>query len=392
MEFRILGPLEVRDGDRAIPLGGPRQRAVLAILLTRANEVVGQEALIELLWGGEAPTRSATVLQGYVSHLRKALGPGVLVTRSPGYAIEIDEEQLDLHRFEALSEQARRDTEAGRAEEAAGSLRQAIALWRGPALADFTYEGFAQPEIARLEELRVVALERRIEAELTLGRSAELVGELEGLVAKHPLRERLCELLMLALYRSGRQADALEAYRATRRLLVDELGIDPGETLQELERAILRHDPALDRDAAREPSPGSEPAPERSIVVLPLDEEFLDALLAVAEPLATRPPRELIVVRLVTYEQELGEASARLRERRSSLRARGLASRTAAFTSAAPGADAVVLASEQNAGTSSSSMRLRPFSRRVRRARCLRPSSKTHHATLPCSSIACHSV
>jgi DNA-binding SARP family transcriptional activator len=311
--------------------------------------VVAQDTLIELLWGASAPTRAATVLQGYVSHLRKALGPGVLVTRSPGYAVEIDDEQLDLHRFETLVEQARHDLAAGRMEVAAGRLRQALGLWRGAPLADFTYEAFAQPEIARLEELRLVALERQIETELALGRAADLVGELERLVASHPLRERLCELLMLALYRSGRQADALEAYRATRRLLLDDLGIDPGETLQELERAILRHDPGLDCAPTPGRSSAPEPEPERSIVVLPLDDEYLDALLDVAEALASRPPRELIIARLLPDEQGLDEASARLRACRSSLRARGLSSRAAAFTSTSPGADAVILASEQNA-------------------------------------------
>ncbi len=354
MEFRILGPLEVRDGDRLLPLGGPRQRAVLAVLLTRANEVVSAEKLIDELWGDEPPETAANVLQGYVSHLRKELGPDVLLTRAPGYLVQLEPGRLDLHRFERLLDEARAET----AERAAATLREALALWRGPALADFAYEPFAQAEIARLEELRLVALERRIEADLAAGRDAELAGELEGLVSKHPLRERFRGQLMLALYRSGRQAEALEAYQAARRALVDELGIDPSPALQELERAILRQDSSLDladAQAAEAPRRAHAEAasrdplfPERSILVAPHDEASLDALLALAEPLARRPPRSVILAGLVPDPAELARANAALQERRAALAARGVAARAAAFTSSDLGEDVVRFASQQD--------------------------------------------
>src|SRR3990172_5399481 len=212
MEFRILGPLEVRDGDRLLPLGGPRQKAVLAVLLTRANEVVSAEKLIDELWGDEPPGTAANVLQSYVSHLRKELGPDVLLTRAPGYLVQIEPDQLDLHRFERLLDEARAESP----QQAAVILPHALALWRGPALADFAYEAFAHAEIVRLEELRLAALERRIEADLALGRHAQLGGELEGLVVRHPLRERIRGQHMLALYRSGRQAEARGGYPAGR--------------------------------------------------------------------------------------------------------------------------------------------------------------------------------
>lgn len=361
MDFRILGPLEVRDGDRSLPLGGAKQRAVLALLLTRANAVVSSDRLIDELWGEEPPATAANIVQAYVSRLRKELGAEVLVTRAPGYTIEVEPGQLDLHRFERLVEEARQALADGEADRAAKMLREALTLWRGPALADFTYQPFAQAEISRLEELRLTALERRIEADLALGRHAELVGEVEALVAAHPLRERLRGHLILALYRSGRQAEALEAYQEARRALVDQLGIEPSSALRELEKAILRQDPALDLALDRAPTRPAEPAreppgrvrrdstlPERSILVLPQEDAGLDALLALAEPLARRPPRDVILVRIVTESGELVQANAALQERRAALGAREVGARAAAFTSAQPGADVVRLASEQD--------------------------------------------
>jgi DNA-binding SARP family transcriptional activator len=342
----------VRDGDRVIPLGGPRQRAVLAVLLTRANEVVSTDRLIEELWGDEPPGKVANVLQTYVSHLRKELGPDTLLTRAPGYLVQADPGQLDLERFERMLEKAR----GVGPEQAAATLREALALWRGPALADFAYEPFAQAEIVRLEELRLTALEWRIEADLAIGRHSELVGELEGLVGKHPLRERFRGLLMLALYRSGRQAEALDAYQAARRALVDELGIDPSPALQELERAILRQDRSLDLAPARPEEPArreeQEPSrtsfPQRAILVAPRDESSLDLLLALAAPLARRPPRDIILARLVTDGADLPAANALLQERRAALLASQIGARAAAFTSAQPGEDMVRLASHQD--------------------------------------------
>jgi DNA-binding SARP family transcriptional activator/class 3 adenylate cyclase len=348
--FRILGPLEVSAGGRPLPLGGTKQRAVLALLLTRAGEVVSRDRLIEELWVSEAPPTAVAIVQTYISHLRKEIGHDVLQTRPPGYAIELAGHELDLTRFEEHLAAARTAPPAVAAE----LLGQALALWRGPALADFAYEPFAQPEIARLEELRLVAIERRIDADLELGRHAELVGELDGLVEQHPLRERFRAQLMLALYRAGRQAEALEAYQHARRALVDELGIDPSPALQELEKAILRQDVSLapvssnsHTPAPSAPLDGLSEVPERSILVVPLEEANLDVLLGLAETLARQPPREIILARLVGDPDELSSAAARMRRRREELVARGLAARAAVFTSSDVGADIVLVAAEQ---------------------------------------------
>jgi DNA-binding SARP family transcriptional activator len=327
VEFRVLGPLEVIDDGRVIVLGGARQRAVLAILLTRANEVVSTERLIDELWGDHPPKAAANAVQYFVSRLRKVLGPDRIVTRPPGYLIRVERGEFDLERFELL---------VGRGDAAA--LPEALSLWRGPALADLAHEAFAAAEIGRLEELRLVALERRIDSDLDLGRHAQVVGELEKLVAEHPLRERLRALLMHALYRSGRQAEALAAYQEARKALV-ELGLEPGRTLQELERAMLRRDVSLE---ARRASP---PAPERSILVAPQHMASMEALLAVAEPLARRPPRELVLAALADRE-DLQAVTARLREQRDDLVRRGLTARAAAFASRNPGADLAKLASQ----------------------------------------------
>jgi DNA-binding SARP family transcriptional activator len=241
LHFRILGQLEVRDDEAALPLAGQRQRALLALLLVRANEVVPTETLVDLLWGERPPRTATTSLQNAVSQLRKLLGPSVLLTKPPGYLLDVDSSQTDVGDFERLLAAAR---DAG-AEERARLLREALALFRGPPLAEFALENWAQPEIHRLEEVRLNALEDRIEADLELNRHAEVVGELEGLVAEHPLRERLRGQLMLALYRSGRQAEALQLYHTGRRALVDELGIEPSRRLQELYGQILRQEHAL---------------------------------------------------------------------------------------------------------------------------------------------------
>ena len=244
LDVRLLGPIEAeRDGVPAT-LGGPKPRALLAVLALEPGRVVSVDRLVEALWPGDPPETAAHAVQVYVSQLRKALGP-VIATRAPGYELELAPERVDVHRFSRLTQDGRAALEGGDPAAAEGALREALALWRGPALADFLYEPFAQTEIARLEELRTVTLEERIEADLALGRHAELVSELEALVAAQPLRERPRAQLMLALYRSGRQADALAAYRAAREKLVEELGIDPGPELRELEAAILRQDESL---------------------------------------------------------------------------------------------------------------------------------------------------
>ena len=241
MEFRILGPLEVLEEGRPVALGGAKQRALLAVLLLHANEVVSRDRLIDELWGGEPPDTAHTALQVHVSQLRKLLGRDTIVTQTPGYLIRVSDGELDLHRFERLVATARAEEPA----QAARLLREGLALWRGAPLAELG-DSSARAERARLEEQRLAALAQRIEAELALGRHAELVPELEGLVREQPLRERLRGQLMLALYRCGRQADALEVYRTGRRLLDEELGLKPDDELQRLERAILNHDPSLE--------------------------------------------------------------------------------------------------------------------------------------------------
>jgi DNA-binding SARP family transcriptional activator len=245
VEFRILGPLEVVENDRVLRLGSRKQRALLALLVLHAGKVVSRDRLIDDLWHGDPPAAAETTLRSHVSRLRSALGASRLLSRPPGYALVLKPEELDAARCERLLAEARDAFAQGRPAQAAEFLRGALALWRGPILADVAYEPFAQGEIARLEELRLAVLEERIEADLALARHADLVGELEGLVAEHPVRERLRAQLMLALYRSGRQAEALEHYQDARRVLTEELGLEPGEALKDVQRAILAQDPAL---------------------------------------------------------------------------------------------------------------------------------------------------
>ena len=266
MDFGILGPLEVHDGERAVRISGAKQRTLLAILLVNARQTVPSDRLIELLWGSERPARAEAAVQVYISQLRKALEPArargeearLIVTRAGGYELDVDAERLDLTRFERLGAQGHAALAAGDAARAAELLRDALALWRGPALADFSYETFAQTEIARLEEARLAALEARIEADLALGGHGHVVGELEALIAANPLREGLRGQLMLALYRGGRQAEALEAYQAARHTLVEELGIEPGPGLQGLEKAILQQDPGLTAPQLVAPPPPTQ--------------------------------------------------------------------------------------------------------------------------------------
>jgi DNA-binding SARP family transcriptional activator len=244
-EFRILGPLEVvRDGE-VMPLGGQRQRALLAALLVHHGQVVPTERLVDLLWGERPPRTATTSLQNAVSQLRRELAPEVVETRPPGYALGPGRDTIDAVRFESMLASARGAPSGERAE----LLRAALGLWRGPPLADLAEEDFAQGEIRRLEELRLAALEGRIAADIDLGHHGEVIGELDALAAAHPHRERVCALRMLALYRSGRQAEALEVFRVTRRALVDELGIEPGAELQELNARILRQEAGLAQGA-----------------------------------------------------------------------------------------------------------------------------------------------
>jgi DNA-binding SARP family transcriptional activator len=257
MRYDILGPLELSENGRHIEVVGAKQRALLAVLLLNANRVVSSERLIDALWEDQVPDTAVKALQVHVSQLRKLLGSTPLATRKPGYVLQVEDGELDLHEFEALVQRARDATAA----EASMLLRDALALWRGPPLADFALDRFAQADIARLEEIRLEAVEDQLEAELALGRHRALVGSLEAIVGEHPLRERLRGQLMLALYRSGRQAEALECYQHGRSFLLEELGIDPGRPLRELQQAILRQDRGLDLVTVSEPASETQRSP-----------------------------------------------------------------------------------------------------------------------------------
>ncbi len=319
-----------------LPLPGGRPRALLALLLLHRNEIVSVDRLIDALWPDAPPTSARKAVQVYVVQLRRILGEGPLLTRGPGYSVRMAPDQLDLERFERLVASARRAAPAG----AATALHEALALWRGAPLADVADGTFAQLEIARLEDLRLAALEARVDADLALGAAGELVPELEAAAAAHPLRERLWAQLMIALYRDGRQAKALETYQRARRLLAEEVGLEPGAALQELERAILRQAPELIPEPALAVPPAA--VSPRTILVAGGG----DAALVLAATLApAHPPHEVLLAEIVE-PQRLGEATATLRERREALLARGTAARAAAFSSAQPGRDLVRLATE----------------------------------------------
>lgn len=263
MDIDLLGPLEVRDRDGlAIRVPAGRERALLALLAIHCGEVVSTDRIVNALWGASPPGTAGKAVQGYVSHLRRLLGDGALVTRAPGYALEPGAVALDADCFARAAAEGRRALEEGSHEEAARRLGEALALWRGPALAEFRYDDFAREEAARLEESRVAATEDRMEALLALGRHAEVTGELGALVAANPYRERLRGQWMRALYLGGRQSDALAAHREGRRLLADELGIEPGPELQRLERMILNQDAALGVVAPAPAPPAAAPEPE----------------------------------------------------------------------------------------------------------------------------------
>jgi YVTN family beta-propeller protein len=258
MEFLILGPLEVRNGDHTVRLGAAKQRALLGVLLLHANEAVSTARLVDELWGETPPATAEKLVQGYVHALRKQLGDGVVQTQAPGYRLSVEANALDLAEFERLIEAAR----AAPADSAIELRRSALALWRGPPLADVVLEGPERHNVGRLSELLLTTQIEQLGAELELGRHVEVVGELEALLAEHPYQERVAGLLMLALYRSGRQAHALEVYRSLRGRLDDELGLEPSQELRELEAAILRQDESL--SAPRQaplPAPSDETAP-----------------------------------------------------------------------------------------------------------------------------------
>jgi DNA-binding SARP family transcriptional activator len=289
LEFRLLGPLEVRRGGEPLALGGARPRALLACLLLGRGRVVSVDELVDGLWGESPPRTARHMVEVYVSKLRKRLDSGVLLTRPPGYLLQPERQRVDVERFERLLGEGAEALARSDASRASASLAAALALWRGPALADFTYEPFAQAEIARLEELRLVALEERVEADLALGQHAELIGELEALVAKHPYRERPRGQLMLALYRAGRQADALAAYRSARETLVEELGVKPGPELRRLEQAILAQEEWLTGPRALTRRPIEIRETRRLLTVLFAQPAGDDPVLAEADLEALQP-------------------------------------------------------------------------------------------------------
>jgi DNA-binding SARP family transcriptional activator len=319
-EFGILGPLEVRRDGVELPLGGRNQRAVLALLLLEAGHVVSIDRLAEELYAGDTPVSAVTQVHRQVSELRRIVDPpetdqsqSTIETRAPGYVLHVDPEGFDLHRFEQLCARAERAFDSDDVNAALATLDEALALWRGDPLADLAGESFTQRPIGRLEELRDRALERRIEALLALGRHADTIPELSELAAASPLRERLHELLMLALYRSGRQVDALDVFSRTRTMLVDSFGVEPGPELQRLQQAILRHDPELaapDTAAARSDRGGA-------VLVAGHAVESVRALAALAGPLAQGPALELIVALLLPDQSELTAGTAALAEERA---------------------------------------------------------------------------
>lgn len=348
IEYRLLGSLEALERGRPLALGAPRQRAVLAWLLLHANEVVLVSRLIDQLWREEPPETAANILQGYVSDLRKVLGRGSIETVGHGYVLRADVSAIDLHRFEALSDEGIEALEDDRPREAAEILRRGLDLWHGPALADLLDEPLAAAAVNRLEELRLTALEKRVDADLASGRHAEVVAELASLVDEYPLRERFRAQLMLALYRSGRQADALASYRTARAILTEELGIDPGAELQSMEQAILTQDRSL--DLVEEVGQRARQVARSRRVVLAVTTGASDpsSLLDLSEALVHKPVFELIVAGLVSDRAELAPRTALLNERARELAHRGVIARAAAFVSAQLGEDIVRLASDRD--------------------------------------------
>lgn len=344
IEYRILGPLDAVVGGRSVSLGGAVQRAVLGVLLLRANEAVSLDLMVDAVWGATPPPSAAHAVSEYVSRLRKKLGADTIGRTSGGYVLRVAPGRLDLGRFEELLGQARLALAEGDPGSAAELFDEALALWHGRPFADTRLEDFARAEVARIEELRLVAIAVRAEARLALGRADEVVPELEALMQERPHDERLAGLLVLALYRAGRQADALACYQATRSRLLVELGIEPSQSLKELERKILAQDKSLSLGPA-------EIEPVRSVVVLPDHLDQLEALAELAGPFGrSSNPHEVILTWIeqpgpaAEVSHALAKASAALAQLRAELVEGGARARVAAFTAADRGEDVLRLA------------------------------------------------
>jgi DNA-binding SARP family transcriptional activator len=360
MEFRILGPLEVREEGRALEITRPKELAFLSILLLHSNEVLPVERLVDELWGLEPPAKPSEAIQELVYQLRKKLEAGrprgsVLMRQGEGYKLSVSGNSLDLHRFESLLRHAEEAKRSGDLGLASSTLAEALAIWRGPPLANVVCnpDATTKAEIGRLEELRLSVLIDRIRIDLELGEEGEIIGELETLIAQHPLDERLRSLLMLALYRAGRQADALDVYQETRTTLLDQLGIEPSRQLKEIQQRILRQDPELDpstRAGTGNAPVAAQTVGDRAIVVAALKESDLDPLIAVAEPLGrSQLGRELILALVVdSMDGSSPKATASVNDYRARLRSRGTESRAAAFASPAPAEDLARLANRES--------------------------------------------
>jgi len=348
LEFRLLGPLEALVRGAPARLGGPRQRALLAILLVHANEVVPVPRLVDEVWGDDPPVTAGNVLQTYVSQLRKALGRDAIVTRGRGYVVAVAEGGLDLGVFERRASAGARALDDGDFGAASAEFRAALALWRGPALSDLAEEPCARSVAARLDELRLLALERAIDADLARGRDTELLAELDALIARHPLHERFRAQQMVALYRCGRQADALAAFHSARSMLIAELGIEPGAALRDVQRAILEQDPALSPARTRSTARTPIAADPRRIMTAAFAIGSLPRLVALGGPLARGAERELVIATSLSSAAELSGAARRMTELRDELGDDGVTARTAAFTSVTPGLDLARLATEQD--------------------------------------------
>ena len=350
MELRVLGPLEVVEGDREVPIPSRMQRSILAMLGLYRGAVAPRDRLIDELWGDSPPPTADHALNVHLTGLRQRVPGDRIQTVGGGYRLRMDDIDLDLDRFERLVAQGDEALRAGDALRAAERLRSAMALWRGEPLEDLAGEGSLRAERARLDELRLVVFERAIDAQLAAGQHAEAIPQLQRAVATSPLREGATVRLMLALYRDGRQAEALEAYRRTRAVLDDELGVEPGPELERMQSAILGHDPALQPDAADpkaslDTAPAVTPDPVREVVVTGFDDAGLADALEVAVDLVHDGERGLILARLVERDAAVfGAAVAELRLRRAGLRERGVTVRTATQTTDAWGPDLARLA------------------------------------------------